>query len=314
MRILIIDSHKGTSKPPQNLHWLNAYKIKCYLDSCGHPTDIIWSYPTVNDEIRSGYDVIIFNHASHYSYVDYNWIVQNPSARLYYITNEYNLGEPRILWMAAKNGATYKVIANHDHSISKVVGKYVSKWNIININSLIFESSGIAQGTCTERQGCVYYGSFRKDRSSSFKKYLLDGLVTISTHKKNRDKFGSLGITGPFINRINWDQGLSEYKASLYIEDDITHSNYNYPANRFYEALNYNVVPLFDSDCVNTLKLSEYNNLLNNELFIIDNIDDLKSRLMSINEVHYDILDQCKIVAETEKNTTLKSVLDIISE
>jgi hypothetical protein len=94
MKFLIIDSHKGSLKEPQNLHWLNAKKIKDFLNQEGHEVDLIWSYPTVNDQIKSGYDRIIFNHASHYSYVDYAWLKASPEAKLFHITNEYNLGEP----------------------------------------------------------------------------------------------------------------------------------------------------------------------------------------------------------------------------
>lgn len=254
MKFLIIDSHKGSLKEPQNLHWLNAKKIKDFLIQNGHEADLVWSYPTVNDEIKSGYDRIVFNHASHYSYVDYAWLKASPEAKLFHITNEYNLGEPRALWMAVKEGRRYEVIANHSPDISKIVGKYVDNWHFINLNSLIFDP----KETNNEKSGCVYYGSFRKNREPSFRKYL-KGRIKVSTHQKNREKFNTIGVNGPFIDRINWSkEALSNFETSLYIEDEVNHNNYNCLANRFYEALNYNVLTFFDYSCKNTIALSGY--------------------------------------------------------
>lgn len=263
MKLLIIDSHKGNRSTPQNLHWLNASKIQAHLVSVGHSVDLIWSYPDVNDVIHTGYDVIIFNHASRYSYISEEWIYQNPDAKLFYITNEYNLGEPLVLWSSVKKaGRRYDVIANHPAAASKVVKKYVNTWNILNLNALIVEKEPIELAHSFfsyERSGCIYYGSFRADRVNYFKKYFNKN-ITVSTHVKNRYKFENIGIKGNFIDRINWSgDGLGLYKTSLYIEDESTHKNYNFLANRFYEALNYNTFPLFDTDCKNTLELSEYN-------------------------------------------------------
>lgn len=264
MRVLVIDSHKSSdNKPAQNMHWTNA---KIISDAMGG--DLIWSYPTVNDHIKSDYDVIIFVHASHYAYTDYKWLEQSPNAKLFYVTNEYNLGEPRTAWMAAKQaGRKYTVVANHPQKISKVVGKYVDDWIQLNLNSLVYNPD--TQPTVDDTQtslfdsegksdGVVYYGSFRKGRIEYFKKYLNRG-VTLSTHHSNHNKFRDLGVEPKFVPRIDWfGAGLSPYKASLYIEDELTHNNYNYLANRFYEALNYNCTPLFDVSCDRTVALSGY--------------------------------------------------------
>ena len=262
MKILVIDSHKGTDQPAQNLHWLNANRIQLKLLSDGHEVDFIWSHPTVNDNVKGGYDSIIFVHASRYMYVSDEWISKSPNAKLFYITNEYNLGEPLVLWSTVKKtGRKYDVIANHEASISKVVGKYVENWNILNLNSLITEpkSKSVEYEFFTyPRDKCVYYGSFRKNRAKYFSKYFNSDIV-ISTHAKNKERFGEIGISGPFVDRIDWaGEGLSFFRTSLYIEDEKTHKNYNFLANRFYEAINYDVFPLFDKSCLNTIKLSGY--------------------------------------------------------
>jgi hypothetical protein len=306
MKFLIIDSHKGSLKEPQNLHWLNAKQIKDFLIELGHEVDLVWSYPTVNEEIKSGYDRIIFNHASHYSYVDYAWLQASPDAKLFHITNEYNLGEPRALWMALKNGRRYEVIANHSPDISKIVQKYVDSWHFTNLNALIFNP--ILPNK--QKKDCVYYGSFRKDRETSFRKYL-KGNVVISTHQKNRDKFQSIGVNGPFIDRINWSKdGLMDYKTSLYIEDEITHENYNCLANRFYECLNYNVLPLFDASCKNTISLSGYDVP---DYFIINNESSVKELTENTPVSYQCYLQRWKEKAAREKRNILTNIASIVS-
>jgi len=306
MKFLIIDSHKGSLKEPQNLHWLNAKQIKDFLIQQGHEVDLVWSYPTVNDEIKSGYDSIIFNHASHYSYVDYAWLQASPDAKLFHITNEYNLGEPRALWMAVKAGRRYEVIANHSPDISKIVQKYVDNWHFTNLNALIFNP--ILPNK--QKKGCVYYGSFRKDREPSFRKYL-KGNVIVSTHQKNREKFQNIGVSGPFVDRINWSKdALMDYKTSLYIEDEITHNNYNCLANRFYECLNYNVLPLFDAACKNTIALSGYDVA---DYFIVDDESSVTALTEDPPVSYQDYLQRWKEKAAKEKQNILTSIVSIVS-
>lgn len=251
MKTLVIDSHKGANKPTTNLHWQNAHTLASALGG-----DLIWSYPGVNDAIKGGYDRIVFVHASHYAYTDYAWLEASPDAKLFYITNEYNLGEPRTLWMAAKAGRRYTVLANHPHAASKVVMKYVDEWQLHNLNALCYAPKGEPQ---QDASGCIYWGSFRKGRTPYFQKYLASGAVTISTHQKNREKFEAIGVSGPFIPRLDIDGGgLTRFRTALYIEDEVTHTHYNYLANRFYEALSWGVLPVFDESCRGTVDKSGY--------------------------------------------------------
>lgn len=262
MKTLVIDSHKGSSpdEQPQNLHWRNARTIADLLRA-----DLLWSYPTCNDNIQGGYDKIVMVHGSQYSYVDKAWIEKSPNADLYYVTNEYNLGEPRMLWPIVKAGRKYTVIANHASDISKIVTKYTKDWKIVNLNALSYEpvQRYNDEFITTDRQGTVYYGSFRKGREKYFKKYLgaRKNPIKISTHAKNEDKFRAIGVEGPFIPRIQWapkGRGLSDFAVSLYMEDEVTHNSYNFLANRFYEALNHGTFPLFTIECMNTVDKSNY--------------------------------------------------------
>lgn len=309
MKFLIIDSHKGSLKEPQNLHWLNAKKIKDFLIQSGHEADLIWSYPTVNDNIKSGYDRIIFNHASHYSYVDYAWLQASPEAELFFITNELLLGEPRALWMAVKDGKRYKVISNHPSNVSKVVKKYTTAWNSVNLNALIVDDEPSLE--IKQNNQCIYYGSYRPGRVSSFQKFLQEGVV-ISTHQKNREKFRKIGVNGPFIDRLNWiKQDLAKYSYSIYIEDDVTHSNYNYLANRFYEALNHNVIPLFDASCGETLIKSNYQ--FPSELIVSSSEEMAEKIHLGFKTLpKKELLNQWRLKALQEKQEALNSIIELV--
>ncbi len=318
MRTLVIDSHKGSSpdEQPQNLHWRNARTIADLLRA-----DLLWSYPTCNDNIQSGYDKIVMVHGSQYSYVDKAWIEKSPDADLYYVTNEYNLGEPRMLWPIVKAGRKYTVIANHASDISKIVTKYTKDWKIVNLNALSYNPPLRGYKNVSVRfidendlfvepkQGCVYYGSFRKGREKYFKKYLSGkrNPIKISTHSKNEEKFRAIGVEGPFIPRIQWPPkgfGLCSFAASLYMEDEVTHSSYNFLANRFYEALNHGTYPLFTIECMNTVDKSNYSV----KYFLADPDKlDLNYWDMTIPQEWFDI-------AAGEKTEALNQIKAIINE
>ena len=309
MKILIIDSHKGTESAPQNLHWLNADKLRTYLRTHGHEVHLIWSYPSVNDTIHGGYDCIIFNHASRYSYISDEWLKQNPTAKLFYITNEYNLGEPLVLWSwVRQNDIKFHVIANHPMQASKVVKKYVDTWNIVNLNALVTIPTPVEHANPFleyTKQGCVYYGSFRRDRVKYFQKYFT-GDIVISTHAKNREKFEVEGIRGPFHDRIDWyGDGLLNYTTSLYIEDVSTHTNYNYLANRFYEALNYNTFPLFDTSCLGTIQQSGYDIPT---FAVVDNPAEVMYVTNTLHDDAANYLDRWRIQALDEREIVLEQI------
>lgn len=252
---LIIDARKDGLNPSNNLHWRNAAILSKIFNA-----DFIWSYNGVNENIKTNYKHIIFNHATAYSFVDYKWLQLNHTAKIYYVKNEYSIGEPRILWKFCKEtGRTYEVIANHSIKVSRKLNKqYVSKWHTINLNCLIYEEIKQPVSSIKAVDTPIYWGSFRGNRVSSYKKYLSDMIV--STNKPER--FNVITTNCIFIPKINWyKEGLWPYKYSLYIEDDITTTNpngYNFLANRFYESLIYNVIPIFPPECNRTIKISGY--------------------------------------------------------
>lgn len=305
MKVLVIDSHKSTKPTPaNNLHWINA---KIIADRFGG--DLIWSYKGVNDDIKGGYDVIIFVHASMYSFVDYAWLEASPDAKIFHVTNEYNLGEPRILWMAVKAGRKYHAIANHPEKASKLVGKYIESWNIVNLNAMCINPTELSLVESEYiKDKIVYYGSFRKGRTSYFEKYFNSSDMIVSSHKKNHVKFNDIGANPDFITRINWSkEGLLPYKFSLYIEDEKTHTHYNFLANRFYESLNYGVIPLFDRSCTGTLEKSGY---AIGEEYMIDSVEDLSDKIKNPPKFNKGWIRQ----ALEEKESVLLEIERIIKE
>jgi hypothetical protein len=84
----------------------------------------------------------------------------------------------------------------------------------------------------------------------------------VSSSSKNFKQYLQHGCNPKFIEKIKWDKNretLRLFKYSLYIEDEFTHENYNHLANRFYEAVYCNCVPLFDLSCKTNVIKSGYN-------------------------------------------------------
>ena len=91
-RILIVDSHNAQiTASTVNLHARNARILAEHYgaDLAACEADLL---PLAGRE----YDVVIFNHASAYfdTTAFVNFLKPMTKARFFYITNEYNLGEP----------------------------------------------------------------------------------------------------------------------------------------------------------------------------------------------------------------------------
>jgi hypothetical protein len=306
-KILVIDSHKSGSENDivQNLHWKNAQIISEHLGA-----DFVWSYPFVNKRVKSGYDVIIFNHSSPYSFMDMAWLEENPSAKIFFVTNEYNLGEDMMMWKYCKeHNKKFHVIANHPQAASKVVKYLTESWHIVNLNCLIIKETPSAFPFFRDMDSAVYYGSFRKDRVEYIRKYA--DQVIISTHQKNLERFADVGMTKfKTMERVDVNNGLGVFGASLYIEDKKTHKNYNFLANRFYEALNANIPMMFDLSCKSTMDKSGYDI----ENFLLTG--SVKDKLDEYSNNADDILSQLadlRIRAVREKKEVLREISRMIN-
>jgi hypothetical protein len=173
----------------------------------------------------------------------------------------------------------------------------------LNLNSFILNNK--YQEPLSKPFNIIYYGSFRKNRVDYFKKYLKYPMI-LSTSKRRISKFKEFDcVDCDIIEPLDWRNPLLKYfKYSLYIEDKYTHENYNYMASRFYEALNYLTIPVFDKSCMNTIEKSGYKI---RDDYIIDGLQDL-GKLEYDKEYVIDLFKQAK----KEKLNVLKQVRDIL--
>ena len=116
----------------------------------------------------------------------------------------------------------------------------------------------------------------------------------------------NFGAKPEFITRINWKKdGLLNYKFSLYIEDEKTHTYYNFLANRFYESINYGVTPLFDASCQGTIDKSGYD--IGPE-YVINSPEELSEKIKNPPKFKIEWLHQ----AMQEKEDVLNQIESII--
>lgn len=313
MKILIIDScGSEPSEDSITIHSKNslilAKELGADLYMCGE-NDI--------EKCDSNYDRVIFVHSS--SYVKVSPIVdfllkQNP--KYFYICNEYNLGQAVPLWaLSVKHGKSYEVIANHYQKANKRLKaeKPITNWHFVNLNTLIYEPRTKKESLFeVKKNNVVYFGTFRKGRIKYFKKYFVGDGLCVSTSNKNILKFVQEGVTkARFIKPLNWSGNnfsLSDFKSTLYLEDEHTHDNFNCLSNRFYEALSYNVPMFFDISCENTIVESGYD--IDNFWFVdsyeelIKKTEDLKEDFVYPKQIH----DR----ASYEKSENLNKIKEII--
>lgn len=206
--------------------------------------------------LRKKYNALAFSYASHYiNYIHYpKFVNANPKAQIFWIVNEYNLTHP--FSFLKKMGIPLSEIVLITNVEKDERAKDYKRSILLNLNLLLARTPNhITQ----KKYGIVYYGTFRTDRVKYFKRYLQEGVV-VSSSKKNLAKWKGIGCKARFVDKFQWpnkQETLNNFKFSLYIEDEFTHRNYNFLANRFYEALFCNCVLMFDRSCANTLKRSQ---------------------------------------------------------
>lgn len=318
--MLIIDSHNAeiNEKKVFNLHLRNSMLLRDIFGA-----DLV----TLPKHLqKKDYKKVVFVHSSRYSRARHfkQFILELDNPELWYVCNDYNLGEPDALWgLCHDYGYKYNVIANHRPEHAKIVLKHVKEWHVCNLNSLCFEPlepptfdhvSSFFETTSDYRKDIVYFGAWRAGREIYFKKYF-DRDFPVSTSRKNIKKFTIMGVHGLWADRLNWyglKDTLFDYKASLYIEDEKTHNWYSHLANRYYEALSYSIPTYFDKSCRNTLdkaKLSIPNDIP--AWFIVDGLRDLRYKIESGQADGFD-LSSLRNKAVQEKQETIEFIKGLL--
>jgi hypothetical protein len=137
-------------------------------------------------------------------------------------------------------------------------------------------------------------------------------------------KYQESGINAKFIEKLQWFDKepdliepfglrLRDYKYSIYFEDEHTHSNYAFMANRFYECVMNNTLLFYDARCKLVIEKSGYKI---DSYQIVKNGDELKEKIAILADDEYKtlleiqqsnfqkIMDEKKDVLQIIKNIT----------
>lgn len=294
-----------------NIAVRNSFLMANALEEKKHKTDVISfasgfknnSYID-NYILKRNYDNIITMMSSPFFYLDglkrvIDLGIRNKS-RFFWVNGDYEYSIPY------KELGSNGIITNFDPVFYKNTKyeKITSKIKMFNINSFVINDT---QSDLKKKYRIIYYGRYRPDRKKYFDKYLTNNDIYISTSSKNINKFRmSSGDNNRYIKNLNWELGketLALFELSLYIEDVTTHTYFNNLANRFYEAINCNTMPIFDRSCLNTIRLSGYDVP---EETIIDNYKD-------VDKISYDkyIIKKYYDQALKEKKEVLSKLTDL---
>ena len=276
MKIALIEiypSKKMNTRKMIDAHLRNSITLSEYL-KC----DLLLIESDFIAALDKKYDILILSYGS--AYASFNLIKElfkrNKNAKKFWITNEYNL-VPITPTMKHK----HSIIGNFE---KQPYTRNVINFHTLNLNLLLAKDPNRIQN---KKYDCIYYGTFRINRSKYFKKYLQNEMY-LSTSSKNFKKFKHIGCNPKYITKLNWIEGketLNLFKYQLYIEDVKTHTNFNNLANRYYEAGFCNNVVFFDINCRNTINNSElryYKEQVEN--YIVKDCKDLQKKIKEYNK------------------------------
>lgn len=263
MRILFLLS-TAIVEDSMQVNTRNIRAIAEYLKIKGHTAEYLSIIPET-DPVSSRkfgifksqqWDIIVSVYSSWYVHIDgVKEILGNQKDCLVgWLSTEYDLRahgayEPWDFYLTNFDEAYF--------TRGKAKRKY-QDYRMLNFNALVAKVCEPEQ--LEKKHDILYYGRYREGRGDYFKRYF-DGRIKVSTSKKNISKFSRHGCTADWYGPIDWTPGretLRHFRCSLYIEDVITHSIFNNLANRFYEALSCDTVPIFDVTCTATIQKSGY--------------------------------------------------------
>mgnify|MGYP003133907884 CR=1 FL=1 len=270
--IEIYPNKKMNLKKLIDAHLRNSVIISEFLEC-----DLLIEEKDFLKAVNKQYDVLILGYASRYAPFQLikKIVENNPDARKIVLSNEYNITS------SVAGFRPYEIISNYErlNTSKSVIQQYV-----LNLNLLLAKEPN----ALTEKKyDCIYYGTFRVNRTEYFKKYLHQDIY-VSTSPKNFKKFKHIECNPKYISKLNWTsrkETLNLFKYQLYIEDVNTHDNFNNLANRWYEAGFCNNVVFFDHNCLNTIYKSEINYFIEQiNDYIVTDYEDLKNKIEHCNK------------------------------
>lgn len=207
---------------------------------------------------RTDYDTFIIVGAAFYPKTAEieAWIRSGNVKKIVWLNNEYQVS-PNSEYARLIKDYPSLLISNVIESGNKCKG--FDDFAHVNLNALVFDC---LVRPIEKKYSLIYYGTYRPGRRLYLQKYLSDSEFYLSSSSKNIRKFHQLcGINAQFCDSLNWQQQqetLNLFNYALYVEDEYTHTHYNFLANRFYECLKCNVVQFFDESCRATFEQSGY--------------------------------------------------------
>jgi len=266
--------------------------------------DMLFSIANMREHIGDKYDVIFVGYSTRYSAYkqEVEFLDAHKNSVLIYVSTEYGNQLPACLSITKRQ---FVLLANYES-----LPKHMESWTglkkhlFANINVLTYDDE---KRSAKKTFDVIYYGQFRPDRAE----YLISANwknVTFSTSKKNVREWASVGVFGfKWIDPLNWENGyetLAQYRKSLYFEDRYTHTNYNCLANRFYEAIKCDVLPMIHSSCEGTILRSGYH--VPTEL--------IWSSFSEMDKVRYSsgLLQLLRVQASSEKARVQNEIVNLI--
>lgn len=273
MGTLLINSAK-IAKNPTTAHTRNAIRLS---EITG--LKLVSTIEECKSLNRNDFDVFVIVGAAFYpktAEID-QWIRNGNIKKVIWINNEYQVSPNSEYARLFKDFNSLLISNVQDKAANKAKG--FDDFLAINLNVLLFDET---HRPIFKKYDLVYYGTYRSDRRLSLQKYFFDSEFHLSSSQKNIRKFNQLAAcNAKFCDKLNFEkekETLNLFKYSLYIEDEFTHKNFNYLANRFYECLMCNVVLFFDFECKGTLEKSGYKII---DKFFVKNYEDLKNKVDS---------------------------------
>ena len=337
MNTLIIEScEKRMTKDATTsiVHVKNSLILRDFLgcDFVSHESEI-------EQALTKEYDNIICAYSS--PYMKYNKYLEilnkNKNAKMFWLVNDHDVEDSILLrkWLL-ENNKQYHMICNNPREGYRgwilrkklnglTLNDWIDEWHTVNLNSMIFDENLFYKSMDVEKEGVIYYGTFRKHRIKDMMDYNIVNYV-LSSSSKNHKKYIDAGINAKFIEKIMWTDKeadmfepvglrLRDYKYSIYFEDEHTHTNYAFMANRFYECVMNNTLMFYDSRCHLVIDRSKYKI---DEFQIVKNGDDLLKKMEILNSdeasyKHYLSVQQSNAsIILQEKNDALESVKKIL--
>jgi hypothetical protein len=249
--------------------------------------------------------------------------------KLFYLKNEYNIGENHVLWALCRDeDYTYEMITNNMFEAESRCKKYHTDWHIVNINNIVSHNLYLAWENqepastlfpaknnygLKEFSRLMYYGTFRKERRDYFK-YWLDDTFFVSSSKKNWPKFKSVTEANLFPPMKDHME-LLKFKYTLYMEDMVSTKYFTHLANRFYEALDYDIIMFFDAICKTSIEKDAYPI---DDMFLVNDLEELHAKVAWCEESQENFMSllawqrKHKPQVVIEKKKTLQEIREIV--